>query len=996
MERRARLLFVDLEPANVSGAIDELMREGFTIEHRIATIAELADALKERWSAVVASPLSNGETLRIVRAQNADVPYLRFSANLVHELREAQLRTEAKRLTRALEESDRQYRLAFLNAPIGIAHADVDGNLLIANPRFCEIIGHPFPEIAGRHFNTFSHPDDAQRVRQFHDDVVAGTRASVRYERRYIRKDGTSVWASVTLAPVAERGNVVYVMALVEDIDERKRAEEELHVRAIQQSAIAELGLLALRKLDQSVLDRACELVRTGLGVESSLFISLEEDGRTMRDRAGNIRTNMPVANVDETTHAGSTILAGEPVVIEDYSVDGRMPRNERALAHGVAGGVMVPVASGARKFGVLSAHTKHVRPYHPADVHFMQSLANILADAFERERGRAALAESEERYREVVEGASEVIFTTDAQGRFLSLNAAFEKITGFKREDWIGRSSGELIATVDGVKGTSLISTVVKDQIPQSNEIWVAARDRNVLADIAAVPKIENGRTVAVFGFARDITETRRARHERQQLARNLELLLQSTIEGIFTLDVEGNCRMVNRAAAEMLGYAPEALLGHHLHDFVHDGNESACLILNAIRSGAASVVTSDSFRRADGSTFPVEYSAAPIVEHDTVIGVVVNFTDVTDRRKLESQLEQAGRLTSLGRLAATIAHEFNNVLMGISPFVEVLRRGTTPEKAASALEHVGNAIKRGKRITDEILRFTQPADPVKVRIAVDSWLRGVESEARSYLDPSKYAIALMIEDTGLAVAGDPNQLHQVFANLIVNARDAMPDGGPIIIAARHESPGTRFRYGVVESPQRYAHFVVQDSGIGMKPETLRHIFEPLFTTKKNGTGLGLAVSHQVIARHGGHVFVESEPGAGTSFHLFIPLMETVEAKRTRVLLVEDEQPVASGIAALLEIEGMEVEIAGNGAEAIEIGARWSADVIVMDVGLPDFSGPEAYRRMETEVPVIFATGDPHDERFADILGRVGVSVLIKPFEIGDLSAAIRKAVRP
>ena len=246
-------------------------------------------------------------------------------------------------------------------------------------------------------------------------------------------------------------------------------------------------------------------------------------------------------------------------------------------------------------------------------------------------------------------------------------------------------------------------------------------------------------------------------------------------------------------------------------------------------------------------------------------------------DRRKLEVKREQADRLASLGRLAGTIAHEFNNVLMGISPFLEILRRGKNVE---SSLEHIGSAVKRGKRLTQDLLRFTQPAQPVRAAFDATSWIENIAVEARTLLPP-QCTVETAIP-AGLSVHGDATQLQQIFTDLVLNARDAMAHGGTLTIEMRRETAGARLPFAV-EHPERFAHFIVSDTGCGMPDETLRHVFEPLFTTKKNGSGLGLPVAHQVVQRHGGEIFVESTPGAGTAVHIFLPLSEETELHAAR-----------------------------------------------------------------------------------------------------------------
>jgi nitrogen-specific signal transduction histidine kinase/CheY-like chemotaxis protein len=380
--------------------------------------------------------------------------------------------------------------------------------------------------------------------------------------------------------------------------------------------------------------------------------------------------------------------------------------------------------------------------------------------------------------------------------------------------------------------------------------------------------------------------------------------------------------------------------------------------------------------------------------------VGVVVTFTDLSERRKLEARLEQANRLSSLGRLAATVAHEFNNVLMGIAPFVEVVRRAPSAQKVATSLDHIANSVKRGRRITQDILRFTQPAEPVRARVEVESWVHAVAMEARSLLSP---IFDIEVDVQPLSVEGDANQLHQIFMNLLLNARDAMPGGGTIRIAARREPHDARFSFGAPVDPDRYVHFIISDTGCGMSEETLRHALEPLFTTKKSGTGLGLAVTHQVVLRHGGEIFIESAVGEGTTFHIFLPLAEQPQPAVVRtadaepageraprhILLVEDDSTVAMGLTSLLEFEGFTVSKADTGAAAIAKVHEEAFDAVLLDVGLPDMDGKTVFGRIRDVcplLPVVFSTGHADRGGLEELLAGRNVSFLLKPYEADSL----------
>lgn len=822
-------------------------------------------------------------------------------------------------------------------------------------------------------------------------------------------------------------GDVDFLHALANTLGqaiERRRAEVELRVRALQQSAIAEIGQRVLTSdVDQSTFERACELVMSGLGVEFSTFLESDDDGQTLRFRAGQPWLVPPDPIPIESSHAGFAMKSGAAVNVPDYSEESRFEVNRLFTSYGIRSGLAVPVIGPARKFGVITAQTRTPKKFGPADVHFMESLATVFAHALTREAAKRDLIESEARFRSVVEGASEVIFSVSTEGEIISLNPAFEAITGWRSDEWIGRPFTGLLLPESVPEMMDIFSSIIREPRSVRLEVHVRGRLRPEIVLAAGVsPKIQRGEVIEIYGFARDVTEEKRFEAERNRVTREQQLILESTDEGIYATDIDGRCTLVNRSAAKLLGASPDWLIGRDMHALIHPRSPDSlpeqaeeCAMLEVVRVAESRSSRDDIFCRADGSPFPVEYTASPIIDRGQVKGSVVTFNDISARRKLESKLEQANRLSSLGRLAATVAHEFNNVLMGISPFAEVVRRETLTDRAQMAADQILRSVKRGKRITEDILRFTQPSEPVLHDFDATAWLHSLALEARSLVGP-RYTVDVHTPAAPVHVIGDAGQLHQSFINLILNARDSMADGGRIGISVDPVSSRPKFDFGTLQHPERYAHFIVEDSGHGMSPETLRHIFEPLFTTKKNGTGLGLPVTRHVVTRHGGELFVESAPGVGTKFHLFIPLADRGEraadtaadggrgkprAARARayqrVLVVEDERPVASGIAALLELEGVDAKIVETGRDVLPAIADWKPDAIVLDIGLPDIDGTKVFASIAREyplMPVVFSSGHGDESQLEEHLAQPNVAFLLKPYDIDTLLATLDRVV--
>jgi CheY-like chemotaxis protein len=370
-----------------------------------------------------------------------------------------------------------------------------------------------------------------------------------------------------------------------------------------------------------------------------------------------------------------------------------------------------------------------------------------------------------------------------------------------------------------------------------------------------------------------------------------------------------------------------------------------------------------------------------------------------------MEKRIEQDERVASLGRVAATMAHEFNNVLMSILPFAEVVaREGKDSPKLALSSHHIINAVRRGREITSEVLRFANPVAPSLRPLDLRHWLPDLKNELTEVLS-SKYVIDIQIPATPLTILGDPNQLGQVFVNLAINARDAMPSGGTLVIRASADEDDDEYATRHVPDVSRFAHILVIDHGQGVGPENLGRIFEPLFTTKLTGTGIGLGDVQQTVARHGGEILVESELGAGTTFHLFLPLAECTAPPDTpdvpqvtdrslahkRILLVEDEPSVAAGITDYLEAHGATVRVVGESRDVLRIIRDFSPHTVILDVMLPDADGRVVQKeiaRAFPSLPVLMSSGaiDAGNEAGASAF----LAFLQKPYSSEELSTAL------
>ena len=522
-----------------------------------------------------------------------------------------------------------------------------------------------------------------------------------------------------------------------------------------------------------------------------------------------------------------------------------------------------------------------------------------------------------------------------------------------------------------------------------------------------------ENGRRTRIVGIVQDVTESRRAEQRLRESEERFRFVARATNDAVWDHDLTTGKVWWSDGFSHLFGHEKTGDSNRqHWLERVHPEDQARVEqgLREAIESGQESWSDEYRFRRSDGS-YAVAFDRGYIVRdaNRRAIRVTGAMADLTERKLLEEQLAHTRRVNSLGRVAASIAHEFNNVLMGIQPNLEVIRRRANLAEVCTPLEHVLQSVQRGKRVTDEILRFTRPSPPQLECVNVSSLIRGWETEIRAVLGGS-IALDIHCEVDDLFMAADSLQMTQVLTNLAVNARDAMPDGGTLQIHAEIGKSFASYGFGVVKTPDGYVHIRVTDTGTGMTRDQLSHVFEPLFTTKRGGTGLGLAISYQLVTRHGGQMFVESEPGLGTTFHVLVPAthpsIETAKhPELTRVslairrfVIVEDEPAVASGLKTLLEMDGASVDVVATGNEAMGAIERFEPDVVVLDIGLPDIDGTEVYAQIEKrwpQMPVLFSSGHADAARLEHLLSRSNLGLLLKPYEFDTFRRALDPLMR-
>lgn len=526
-----------------------------------------------------------------------------------------------------------------------------------------------------------------------------------------------------------------------------------------------------------------------------------------------------------------------------------------------------------------------------------------------------------------------------------------------------------------------------------------------------------EQDKEILTF-VARQVASAVEIKRNEQALRRSearYRSLVQSSVYGIYRSSLEGRFLDVNPALITMLGYASaeEVLLLDPENDVFAQAEEHDRLIDEFRRAGRL-----DGFevkwKRKDGSAITVRISGRAVSSADEPADVLEAIAeDVTDRRALEDQFRQAQKMEAVGRLAGGVAHDFNNLLMVISGYAEVILAQVDP---ASPLLEKGRAIQlaadRATTLTRQLLAFSRKQLLELKVVDVNAIVQDMERLLRPLIGENIDLVTILSPEAAHTRA-DAGQLEQVIMNLVVNAKDAMPAGGRLTLRTENVALDEDHRRGQqFIRPGNYVTLMVSDTGMGMDRETQSRIFEPFFTTKEKGkgTGLGLSTVYGIVKQSGGYVMVQSELGRGTTFQIYLPLVEGAAEKHSvavpeavggteTILLVEDEESVRQLVRDTLAAKGYNVLEAENGEAGFAAAASHQGrlDLVITDVVMPGMGGREMVKQLIETRPgtkVLYLSGYTEDAIISDGSIEKGTAFLQKPFTLQSLSRKVREVL--
>ncbi|GMV79651.1 MAG: hypothetical protein AMXMBFR7_08350 [Planctomycetota bacterium] len=883
--------------------------------------------------------------------------------------------TERKRSEQALKESEERFRLLAEHVPgvIYLCRNDARYSTLYLNDAVEKLTGYAKDDFLSDRVSWVDlyHPDDAPGIAVAVDAALAAQQSfELRYRIR--RKDGALRWIDEFGAGVFEDGRLKLLEGFLLDVTDRVEAEGQVRESEARYRAIVEDQVeFVVRWKPDGTRTFANEAYRRYFGLSpktavGSSFFSLvnPDDLQSLRDKV-------------------AALTPAHPSATDEHRV--RRPDGTWGWQQWT-------------DRGLFDAQGR------------LTELQSVGRDITDRKLAEQALRESEERFSQFMRHMPGLAYMKDERLRFLFVNEACTRLYGIPREQWIGRTSEEVLPA-------EAARTIGE------NDRWVLARCESLQITESIVhggkkshylsykfPILRPNRPPLLGGISIDITDRVRAEETLSERQAQYRSIFEAVTDALILLTEDGAVIEANSAACALLGCTRDDLLRPPLERFIHSDSLSEFTRFIRETASTGSFKGHGSLIRADGVVISVEgqgrafhYAGKP--------HLLAIIHDVTDRKRLEAQLLHAQKMETVGRLAGGIAHDFNNLLGAIIGYAELsVLKAPAGSQQEQYLQQVLEAAKRGASLTGQLLAFARKQVVQLKPIDLNELVRhsagllhrliGDNIELETKFQPSLPSATV-----------DPGQLEQVLFNLAVNARDAMPQGGKLAVETFYAHIAEDAARALELTPGPYAGLRVRDTGAGMTPEVQAHIFEPFFTTKEpgKGTGLGLATCYGIVKQHQGQLTVESAPGRGSTFSVYLPATrlnaetigphpepETFPTGDETILLVDDEPSMLSMVFEMLGELGYRVLTAPHGLAALDTARAHKATIhlLITDVLMPKLGGKELARLLREERPelkVLFSSGYPEDIVKEHGVLESGLDFIQKPYMPATLATRVR-----
>ena len=1005
------------------------------------------------------------------------------------------------------------------SSPIGI-YIVQEGKFKLASPEFQRITGYPEAELLGKDAADLVHPEDREKVQNAAAAMLRGSRLSP-YEFRAITKNGKMRWILETVTSIRYQG---LRAALGHFVDITDRKEKETAAAAIKERLSVTLGSIGDGVISTdsggtiTLMNKAAEEM-TGWNEQEAIGRPLREVFRIINEKTRQVCAN-PVEQVLERGEvaglANHTLLicrdgseriladSGAPIRERDGRIIGvvlvfrdvtEQTETERRLSqklresekkyrdlfeHAIdviftldEEGKFIEVneaflkESGYERKEIIGHHFGFlVNPDDMASVSEafekgrngetrrfeirtrrkdgavqwfsfitrpifndrgeVVAIHGIARDIDERKRTEEALRESEEKFRVTFESCPDAVTMSWLEdGRYVYVNNAFSSLSGYAREETIGKTAFELGLYVNSADRENLVAALRDKGIVDGYEMQFRVKDGRVLDALLSGKLFRYRNEDCLVAITRDITQFKKVQEKLRLSEKSYRDLFDSVSDLIYSQDLEGRFTNANRALARIFGYRLDEFIGRKASDFMKPEFKEAfdTTYLEGIKKEGHYEGVSSYFTKG-GRKIYLEYRSNLIEPEEGEPFISGIARDVTDRilaerevKRLQSQMLQAQKMEAIGTLAGGIAHDFNNLLQAILGYTQILimpKEDSDPD--VPSLRQIEKAANRASELTQQLLTFSRKVESKPRPVSLNQEVRQVEKLLKRTI-PKMIEIELRLEEDLETISADPAQLEQVIMNLGVNARDAMPEGGKLLIeteSALMDEAYCRDHLGARAG--KYVLLTISDTGLGMDKKTLEHIFDPFFTTKEvgKGTGLGLAMVYGIVKSHRGYIMCYSEPGEGTAFKIYFPVTEeestdtgsgtrgaepVPEGGRETILLVDDEELLREVGTEMLKRFGYTILLASDGEGALDLYREKGADIslVILDLIMPGMGGEKCLGeilKLNPRAKVVIASGYSINSRAKNALNAGARAFIKKPYEVNEMLRVVREVL--
>ncbi len=673
-----------------------------------------------------------------------------------------------------------------------------------------------------------------------------------------------------------------------------------------------------------------------------------------------------------------------------------------------------VPLRIEGKTIGVMAVqHYSDPAAYGENERQVLDYVSSQVARAIARKRAEEGLQESEKRLRTLVEASFEGLVFSE-NGIVLETNEQTARMLGHTREEMVGRPISDFVA----FESREQVMRAVQTDDTETYEHTAIRKDGSTFPVETCARLLQTGGSKIRVTAIRDITERKRVEKAHQQSEERFAKAFGSNPEGIsISTRKEGRLLEVNDAYVRMMGYERSELIGRTSTELNMWAPGERDRVMAKLQESGALRNYDTTFRTKGNQIREAQISIDKIQVQDEPC-LLVTIRDVTESRLMEVQLRAAQKMEAIGRLAGGVAHDFNNVLMIISTAAQMMQSAThDADKKARYLSQIQSATEKATSLTKQLLAFSRQQVLHPAILDLNTVVGDLWKMLPQLLGEDVETVLHLASDLG-SVSADRGQIEQVIMNLAVNARDAMPGGGTLIVetanveTANASLDGTPGRHGAENPTADFVILAVTDTGTGMDAETQAKVFEPFFTTKEigKGTGLGLATVYGIVKQSAGHVTVSSELGKGTTFKVYLPRVRKkmspwltfasrpASGGSETVLLVEDEGALRELASEFLRSKGYTILEAANRREALRICREHGdpIDVLVTDVVLPGGGGPDLAKEvleMRPDLRVVYMSGYTDQVLSEELVGE-NAKFLQKPFDLNTLARTLRSVL--